>query len=369
MTSPARPRRGFRRRVYFLFLAASVVGALLVLVLAEGVASFYVAVEKHREGGAWRSLKERKHCQFDDLLGWVNQKGVDVPDLYGRGRGLTTSSRGFRGKREIEDQVPAGKTRIVCTGDSFTLGYGVADPDTFPQQLESLDPSLEVVNMGQGGYGVDQAYLWYRRDATFQHNIHVFAFITSDLIRMTRSLFNGYPKPLLKVDGGVLRPTNTPLPNLEKIRPSRFRFVDNLRLAELIGKWKEESGLSADGIMTEADWQTFETLLAELDQLNKERNSRLCVVYLPEDVTHYGSPISDRPRARIRRFCEGRQIAFIDVVERWKQLPSANDAALLLTYDTGHCNAAGNLFFAQAIHEGLQKQGVLPAGGAKSDAQ
>ena len=132
----------------------------------------------------------------------------------------------YEGRRETEEKVPPGKTRIVCSGDSFTLGYGVADTEAYPQQLESLDARLDVVNMGQGGYGVDQAYLWYERDATFEHDIQVFAFITADLRRMRSSQFFGYAKPLLKLEDGVLVPSNTPLSNVEhgaSSNTSRFR--------------------------------------------------------------------------------------------------------------------------------------------------
>jgi hypothetical protein len=59
--------------------------------------------------------------------------------------------------------------------------------------------------MGQGGYGVDQAYLWYKRDGTkIEHNIQLFAFIESDFDRMRSAAFLGYSKPRLTVTGGQL---------------------------------------------------------------------------------------------------------------------------------------------------------------------
>ena len=65
----------------------------------------------------------------------------------------------------------------ISSGDSFTLGYGVNNEETWPTAFSKLDERFETINMGQGGYGVDQSYLWYKRDGLeFDHQIHLFAF-------------------------------------------------------------------------------------------------------------------------------------------------------------------------------------------------
>ena len=42
---------------------------------------------------------------------------------------------------------------------------GVGNDDVWCKLLESIDNRIETVNLGQGGYGVDQAYLWYKRNS------------------------------------------------------------------------------------------------------------------------------------------------------------------------------------------------------------
>lgn len=102
---------------------------------------------------------------------------------------------------------------MICSGDSFTLGYGVRDDETWCHQLMQLDDRLETVNMGQGGYGFDQAYLWFRRDGVrLAHHVQVFAFISDDFRRMERVEFIGYAKPVLRVVGDSLRVDNVPVP-------------------------------------------------------------------------------------------------------------------------------------------------------------
>jgi len=203
-----------------------------------------------------------------------------------------------------------------------------------------------------GGYGVDQAYLWYERDATFEHNIQIFAFITEDLYPMTMPHFNGYPKPLLKVEAGVPKPVNTPLPHVEKRPPSKMGFVNNLHLTQIVSAALRKTRASADGILTEAQWQLFEAILTELGKLNKRRHSLLCVVYLPQGTDEYFKKRLDRPRERVRKFWERHGFLFIDIIERWQQLPSVENAAEMMQTMNGregHYNVAGNRFVATII--------------------
>ena len=145
----------------------AVVGVALVclatLIAIEGLSSL-ILVGRAFVDRAGPLVAERRHTQYDPDLGWVNTPGVQIPDLYGPGRSLSINSQGFRGLHDTSERVAAGRLRILCSGDSFTLGYGVGDADTWCARLTALDSRLETVNMGQGGYGVDQAYLWYLRD-------------------------------------------------------------------------------------------------------------------------------------------------------------------------------------------------------------
>src|SRR5262245_25280565 len=151
-----------------------VLGTAVVFVVLEGLANtalfWYTLLVRPRA-----PLAEKGHTRYDPDLGWTNIPNVSLKDYYGPGLDLTTNAQGFRGTRPVDVAVPPGMLRIICSGDSMTLGYGVRDDQTWCQRLASLDPRIEAVNMGQGGYGVDQAYLWYRRDgAALEHQLHIF---------------------------------------------------------------------------------------------------------------------------------------------------------------------------------------------------
>jgi lysophospholipase L1-like esterase len=97
--------------------------------------------------------------RFDVDLGWTTRESGRSAD-----ESAHANSRGLRGLREYAPAPPAGARRLLCFGDSFTWGEDVADPDTYPARLERLDPEIEALNFGVGGFGTDQALLRFRLD-------------------------------------------------------------------------------------------------------------------------------------------------------------------------------------------------------------
>ncbi|MBZ0270081.1 hypothetical protein K8I85_18165, partial [bacterium] len=146
-------------RTFLRSAAFTLVAALLGLVALEGIAAIGLAIANARDP-VRHPVAERRHTRYDPELGWANRPSVRIDDLYGPGRSLTTNAQGFRAPCEYAERIPDGTIRLLCSGDSFTLGWGVDDADTWPAQLERLDERVETINLGQGGYGIDQAYLW-----------------------------------------------------------------------------------------------------------------------------------------------------------------------------------------------------------------
>lgn len=369
MTNPSlrhRVRRGLR------WLAINAVVTATLLLLLEGLASFILAsrlVDPRVARKSKGAVAERLHTEYDPLLGWINLPGTTISNMYGEGRHLTINRQRFRGA-EIAVEKPG--PRIVVSGDSFTFGYGVGDGDTWAAWLEREGPGVQVVNMGQGGYGMGQAYLWYTRDgASIPHDLHIFAFITEDYRRMRRSDFMGYGTPVLAAREGVLRVENVPPPRHRRGEHPLFRFqqaVQHLRLVNLVTAAQQKR--SADRLLRwrEETQETAACLFQELHRLHRAQD-RLCVlVHLPTQKDYFGDE-SDDWRRWLRELSKRKGWMFMDLVSEMRNLPEEDVANMFISSDEGryrgskgHYTEFGNKLVGRAIWQRLQ---ALPAVAAR----
>ena len=131
-----------RRTLLRLALSAFVT---LVLVLSiEGGASL---LTKWKSTGMIPAVREVSHCEYDPELGWRHMANKHVPDLYGPGVGLRTNGQHMRGAYDHALADSDDTYRIICLGDSFTMGYGVTDEETYPALLAKQHKSIETLNV------------------------------------------------------------------------------------------------------------------------------------------------------------------------------------------------------------------------------
>lgn len=101
---------------------------------------------------------------------------------------ITINSQGFR-DYERPLQKSAGTLRILCLGDSFTLGAEEALEQTYPKTLEQVlrnqmadSLAYEVVNGGVGGYGTYQELLFLQRvGLSVQPDLVLVQFFSNDV--------------------------------------------------------------------------------------------------------------------------------------------------------------------------------------------
>ena len=360
MTRPASSVR--RIAAFALYNIAAVLALLLVL---EGITSIYYAF---REAFVSPPVAESLYTAYDRDLGWVNLPNVYLPNLYGPGKYLRTNSQRFRNNEDFTLQVPPGKTRIICSGDSFTLGFGVDNDDTWPQLLAARATNIETVNMGQGGYGADQAYLWYKRDgAPLDHKIQILALISPDFYRMQHSSFNGYGKPMLAVENDRLVTTNVPVPrSMEVWSPKLARAANalsNLNLTRLLRTvFKLDTAASMTESRKERNQQTsvvVSYMLDDLTAINRAKNSVLVLAYLPTQEEHVGD-LATSWRKFLAEYARQRGILYFDLAEDFRHLsPRELDklfiarGALDFPGAAGHYTEAGNAFIADLIYQRL----------------
>lgn len=369
------------------------IACAVCFVLFEGLSSYVLFAWDMWRHGSLR-IAESKHSRYDPDLGWIGVPSQYIRDMYGPNIYLRTNARGFRSNRETEDSAPEGKYRVVCSGDSMTLGYGVDNDHSWCQLLESGDPRIVSVNMGQGGYGADQAYLWYSRDGQrLEHHVQVFAVIGDDFERMQKRQFIGYGRPMLKVAGTDVVADNVPVPRTSALKRwlalNRARF-EQLRTIQFAARITGQSGrLWATELVRKRPIaappekkQIVSKMLRTLQRINQEKGSKLLVVYLPvrSEYRQETEPLKPLPgpapapewRAFLKAETDRLGIAYLDLAPEFQKLREDEvnglyiwDRAEIFEALPGHYNESGNRFVAERILQAVRN--LLPDGPRRSD--
>jgi lysophospholipase L1-like esterase len=95
------------------------------------------------------------------------------------------NSDGFR-DREFSERKRAGVKRIVCLGDSMTIGVRLPSEQLYERILErklkAAGNNVEFMNMGVGGYNTAQEWLVYEHEAKkFKPDMVIVQFTLNDL--------------------------------------------------------------------------------------------------------------------------------------------------------------------------------------------
>ena len=334
----------------------NIVVVLVLIVFIEGFLS-YASI-----GYAFftQKITEREHTAYDEELGWINLPNLHIEDMYGHDVYFSTNSQRYRNANDFTPEVPAGKVRIICSGDSFTLGFGVDDDHTFCQQLAGLDNRLETVNMGQGGYGIDQAYLWYRRDeAKLEHDVVLFAFITSDFIRMESDTFYGYGRPWLTLRDGELFQENFPVPsrsyNVSWLTVNLY-MLQQLNTVKFMNKVFGSVRSQGDASPVVKDHRHTEEVVAkiysELQQISLANQRQAVLVYLPTLADYEGTG-TGRWREFVRAEAGKNDYFFVDLVEEMRTLPGHTVKKMFRK--GGHYSDEGNRYVAEALYKKLME--------------
>jgi hypothetical protein len=294
--------------------AAIILGTLFFL---EGAASAYMFV-RDRKGSNPPQRLVRPRTLPDTLLGWRNDTSYAKADEYGKGIALHTTADGLRATPTGDSSAGVG---IVCSGDSFTFGAGVADHQTWCALLSSALPGVRTFDMGQDLHGLDQTWLWYRRDgARYPHRLQVLAVTNAALERAAAGDDAGWFKPHFELDGDRLAVRNVPVPRQtrEALEDAAFeRGLDELRIVQAVQRLPGLDPVRRRAERVDAKQPVFEAMLRELAAHHRARGTRLVLAYLPttQDVR------SDRLDARRRWLAEAatRQgLALIDLTPTFR---------------------------------------------------
>jgi hypothetical protein len=335
-----------RRRLVYWGITG-VVALVFCGLLAEGISQVVLRV-RYR----WRApAAQERTLEYDSLLGWKPVPGRH----FAKTQPQTFSNQGFRALHDYTAEVPPGRYRIVFLGDSFTQG-AVGDDDTYPAQLEALAPTIESVNMGRNAYGLDQMYLWYKRDGALLHaDLLLVAFIEEDFVRMASDTFRTlFPKPQLALHGRMLVPVNVPVPTWGGAAATTWieEFPRGTALFKVLHKARQQLF---------GHYEMFPVVARIFDdwkEVSGERHQSLVLVYLPTAMDRLGSAGPPRPIAeRVENIAKDAQIPFWNLTSMFQGLSPSEIAPFFL--DDGHYSARGNRLVASTLLERLTSE-ILP---------
>ena len=306
----AEPRRS---RVVLRLIGVALL-ALVGVVVLEGLASAGLLLRgvKRLEPPPVQNFRQ---ATYDSLLGWVSLPNLALRDNFGPGIPLTTNADGVRIHRPISRTLAAGEHGLICSGASFTFGSGVADGDTFCAKLERVLPGVRTVNLAQRGYGIDQSYLLYKRDAKrYAHDVQLFAINTTDVDRSVGTTMTGYPKPALELEEGRLVTRNVPVPQWSGwSRWSEARtLLPMMRISQLVLRRVDMSELAQYRRTDQRMWPMVDSLFADLVRLTRESGVVPVILYLPTQQEYAEGPRDER-RTKLAASAQASGIAFIDL--------------------------------------------------------
>jgi hypothetical protein len=299
------------------------------------------------------------YATFDPRVGAVGRPNVHINDMWGQpGVYLRTNSQGFRNSEDFAARRPRDRLRVICSGDSYTMGQGVSNDDAWCAKLTTIDPRLETVNMGQSGYGLDNAYLRFRHyGRPLQHDVHLFAFITADLYRMQEPWTWPWQRSLLQVrDDRLVIPEQIDcFPCRHSWAPALLVALRGLRAAEVFDRLGRRSGLmravNQDSIIAVLAGHVIEDLAA----MAAADSSSLVLLHLPA-LGDAGSDRAAKWQRWLGRTAANHNIPYINLIQDLQQLdPQTLDGFFLAAkVDRGrHYTAAGHTWVAEQVYGSL----------------
>ena len=255
----------------------------VLLVCAAGLVYAGERLLLKRTGQSWlfNGWTDLGPTIYDPLLGWTSPASTKWPDLYGPGNSCTYNARGFRAAEEHSGEVPPGRFRLLCLGDSFMDGLGLDDSETIPAQIEQLDSRVQAVNMAKISYGLGQAVLRYERDGQgLDADAVLLGVIDDDLNRARWDYFSGYwPKPRFRVTpDGAVELSGTPVPNFSAPIRGPLDFLRRSGLYLLPRQYFAERNYGQD------DEALANGILDRLGTLADKRGQQVVLAYLPTRI-------------------------------------------------------------------------------------
>ena len=264
------------------------------------------------------------------------------------GFSYTTNERAYR---SLSAYTPdPAKYTVLAIGDSFTFGIDTNDTATWPYLLQQRDSRLNVINLGVGGYGIDQMYVTLRETIhEYRPRLVIVAFVGDDVRRAFLS-FRDYKKPRFVLRQGLLQLMNTPvgapdevIREIEERRRSRLERSYTARILRGITRRAlESSAPPADVPLGRGAIELVTRLFDEMHDLTRREGAEFLLVYLSYGEGLFDASLVEEGEEFLRRYGAERPVATLDMRPFFLQ-PQRKD------WVKGHYQARENLVVSEVI--------------------
>ena len=172
-------RPGRWKRALFAALAGCVLALPAAELLVLAVAGEQPKFPRHVVGAPWGLRINEPGSRY-------RHKSRDVEVHF------AINAQGLRADHDVAYAKPPGTRRIVCLGDSFTIGYEVEEAECFPRVLESelrgRGRPVEVLNAGVSGFSNAEECLYLERELhRYAPDVVCLSFFQNDLADNVRT--------------------------------------------------------------------------------------------------------------------------------------------------------------------------------------
>ncbi len=279
---------------------------------------------------------------------------------------ITINDQGFRGSGKA---TPTSFYRILCLGDSSTMGYGVGDHASYPERLESFLDGIysgvfDVINAGTIGYTIDDELSYLReKGLRLAPDLVVLELFYNDVIekqhrqetqrKFRRKRVSYTPLKSLLLNSAFYQALRNTCVRIMAAAGHYFpeNPTDKMPMAMFPAKFPEA-------------WEAYDRVLREFIELLRERHIPLIAIISPHQyqVYKWGYPFGEyygthAYQDHLKQLLAGEEIACVDLLPEFLKQVEENKA-LYLTYGLydEHLSDIGQLVKAELVFAAIQRQ-------------
>ncbi len=326
-----------KRKLPILNVVMVLMSMAFALLLAEGLVRFMYRGSVDFDMEMWKYATQIKVPSDDPRVVFEHR-----PNAQALLMGVEVRTNAF-GLRDIERPLkkPKGTYRIVALGDSITMGWGVAQQETYTAQLEQMlnaqtpkgfppGQRFEVLNFGVGNYNTVQEVARLRRvGLQFEPNLVTLGYFINDA------------EPTPKVERGFLIENSY----LFAFVASRWNFLS----PATAGYEEYYHGLFAKD---RPGWKASKEALGELAAISREMQIPTIIFIIPE-LHSLGERNPFREIQEILMTVAGsEQLPVVDLYPHFKGYKP--EIKLWVTPLDAHHNAEAQRMIAKGMFEAIE---------------